>query len=225
MSDDRRPLDRPREKPASPAAVRCGLQTRACAFGPAEGKYVRELSSAVDLSIWSPFGEPLSLPIPLRVSIRRSSPIIGFRLAAHKGAHLAEVRESTEERPRKSLKAETTDRTRRCRSMTRIESQPSCCLPGAVGFHLEGFFTPPPRDLDPGMLEDRSIKSDYRFPSGLPMMCRCAKGDPFHMMYAPRSRCVVGSPVAFASKGHKIIQCGPMATGGLVWSYGSESLR
>src|SRR5262249_48124089 len=57
------------------------------------------------------------------------------------------------------------------------------------------------------------------------MMCRCAYGNPLHMMYAPRSRCVTGSPVAFASKGHMIIQCGPMATGGLVWSNGSESLR
>jgi hypothetical protein len=45
------------------------------------------------------------------------------------------------------------------------------------------------------------------------------------MMYAQVSRCVVGGPVALASKGHMIIQCGPMIIGGLVWLYGSESLR
>src|SRR5262249_58790164 len=34
-----------------------------------------------------------------------------------------------------------------------------------------------------------------------------------------------GSPVAFASNGHMIIQCGPTVIAGLVLSFGSESLR
>ncbi len=43
-------------------------------------------------------------------------------------------------------------------------------------------------------------------------------------MYDPVARCVVGSPVAFGSNGHMIIQCGPIAISGLVLSNGSESL-
>ncbi len=38
------------------------------------------------------------------------------------------------------------------------------------------------------------------------------------MMYAPVGLCVVGSPVVFGSNGHMIIQCGPIAMGGLVVS-------
>src|SRR5229473_5679162 len=45
------------------------------------------------------------------------------------------------------------------------------------------------------------------------------------MMYAPVGLCVVGNPLVFGSKGHRIIQCGPMGIGGLVLSNGSESLR
>jgi hypothetical protein len=45
------------------------------------------------------------------------------------------------------------------------------------------------------------------------------------MMYAPVALCVVGNPVVFGSKGHRIIKCGPILMGGLVVSNGSESLR
>jgi hypothetical protein len=44
-------------------------------------------------------------------------------------------------------------------------------------------------------------------------------------MYAPVSRCLTGNPVALGSNGHMIIQCAGTVIGGLVVSYGSESLR
>src|SRR5260221_6663017 len=60
---------------------------------------------------------------------------------------------------------------------------------------------------------------------GAPMIWTCAHGVPAHMMYAPVGSCVVGSPVVFGSKGHRIIQCRPMGIGGLVLSNASEALR
>src|ERR1700761_7374011 len=44
-------------------------------------------------------------------------------------------------------------------------------------------------------------------------------------MYAPVDLCTVGKPEVFGSKGHSIIQCGPILIGGSVLSNGSESLR
>jgi len=53
-------------------------RARRAQFGPTEGKYVQDLSSAVDLLVWSPLANLCHC---------RSSPIIGFRLAgAQRGA-------------------------------------------------------------------------------------------------------------------------------------------
>src|SRR5271170_3531839 len=65
----------------------------------------------------------------------------------------------------------------------------------------------------------------YSFPShGDPQMCRCAYGVPANITIVPASRITVERPAAFASKGHRTIQCGPIGIGGLVLSKGSVKL-
>ena len=55
-------------------------------------------------------------------------------------------------------------------------------------------------------------------------MCKCAYGVPANMTMVPASRMTVERPAAFASKGQRTIQCGPIGMGGLVVSNGSVKL-
>jgi hypothetical protein len=52
----------------------------------------------------------------------------------------------------------------------------------------------------------------------VPQTCKYAHGVPANITQAPLSRTAVGRPSAAASKGHMIIQCGPVGIAGLVLS-------